>query len=641
MGVVRSAFSALCLLATICGVASSRDSASPAKPATDAVPQVLKVEPPSWWVGHSINPVRLLIRGRNLGGARVTAQGAGLRADHAIANAPGTYLFVDVTLDAGARPGRRLLSISTASGRTEAPFEVLAPVSRAGRFEGFSPDDFIYELMPDRFSNGDPSNDNPPQSPGLADRAKPRYYHGGDFQGIIDHLPYFQDLGVTALWLTPVYDNVNHLNERERYDGQAITDYHGYGAVDFYGVEEHFGTLAKLQQLVNDAHRLGLKVIQDEVANHTGPYHPWVTDPPRPTWFHGTEANHLDETWQIWTLMNPHAPPELLRSTLDGWFINILPDLNQDDPEVARYLIQNTLWWIGIAGFDAVREDTLPYVPRRFWHDWMTAIKREYPRVTVVGEVFDGDPALTSFFQGGVERFDGVDSCVDSVFDFPLLYPVRRIFGEGKSVREVAVMLARDYLYPRPERLVTFLGNHDVPRFMNEPGAKVDGLKLALTLLLTTRGVPMIYSGDEIAMPGGGDPDNRRDFPGGWPGDARSAFTASGRTADEQAVFERTRRLAHLHAELEPLRRGTLVDLAVGDQTYAYARVAPSASVIVLLNNDIKPATVECDVKAARLPEGSTLSDRLGVGPEVKVEKGRIAVTLPARSASVYVPRLR
>jgi glycosidase len=578
------------------------------------------------------------MRGFNLKGARVTAQGRDVRTDQVSVNMAGTYLFVDVSLDARAQPGRRLLRVATASGSTEAPFEVLTPVSRAGRFRGFSPDDFIYEIMPDRFANGDPSNDDPPPSAGLLDRSKPRYYHGGDFQGIIDHLPYLKDLGVTALWLTPVYDNVNHLNEREQYDG-ATTDYHGYGAVDFYGVEEHFGTMAKLKELVDDAHRLGVKVIQDEVANHTGPYHPWVKDPPTPTWFHGTEASHSQESWQTWTLISPHATPELRKSTLDGWFINILPDLNEDDPEVARYLIQNTLWWIGMAGFDAVREDTLPYVPRRFWRDWMTAIKRQYPDVTVVGEVFDGDPALTSFFQGGVTRFDGVDSRVDTVFDFPMLYPIRRAFGEGKPLREVAVTLAHDYIYPRPDLLVTFLGNHDVRRFMNEPGASIAGLKLALTLLLTTRGIPMIYSGDEIAMPGGEDPDNRRDFPGGWPGDPHNAFEASGRTADEQAAFEHVRKLGHLHAELEPLRRGALVDLAVSEQTYAYARVTQRAAVITIVNNDTKPATVECGVKAARLADGATLSDRLGAGPVVRVEKGRIVVTLPARSASIYVER--
>jgi len=623
--------------------------------ATPAAPTVEKVDPPSWWTGSTINPVRLLIKGHNLTGARAEAQGAGLRVaisqgDHTGStsqtglmglrtSANGDYFFLDVIIDPHAAPGPRSIRITTPAGATDARFTIVAPLARAGRsrrFQGFSPDDFIYELMPDRFSDGDPSNDDPPQSPGMFDRSKPRYYHGGDFQGIINHLPYLKDLGATALWMTPIYDNVNHLNERERYDGQAITDYHGYGAVDFYGVEEHFGDLAKLRELVDDAHRLGLKVIQDEVANHTGPYHPWVQDPPTPTWYHGTEAVHPEETWQTWTLIDPHAPPQLRRATLDGWFINILPDLNQDDAEVELYLIQNTLWWIGTAGFDAVREDTLPYVPRRFWHDWMGAIKREFPRVNVVGEVYDGDPAMTSFFQGGRPRFDGVDSRVDTVFDFPLLYPIRRAFAEGKPLREAATMLAHDYLYPNPGLLVPFIGNHDMPRFMNEPGASLAGLKLALTLIMTTRGVPMIYSGDEIAMPGAGDPDNRRDFPGGWPGDPHNAFEAAGRTPDQESAFEHLRRLAHLRGQLEPLRRGKLVDLAVGDQTYAYARVGGGASVIVVINNSTTDVAIDFDAGPAHVAERTILTDHLGAAPPLEVQGGKIRATLPARSAGIY-----
>jgi len=629
------------VLVVLGGLVSSGRSASPPKPSAEGAPRVLKIDPPNWWVGHSINPVRLLIRGRNLSDARVEPQGIGLRASNVHSNAAGSYLFMDLTIDRSSKPGRRALKVINAAGSTDFPFDVLAPLPRNGRFQGFSPDDFIYEIMPDRFSNGDPSNDNPPQSPGLLDRSKPRYYHGGDLQGIINHLSYLKHLGGTALWLTPIYDNVNHLNERERYDNQAITDYHGYGAVDFYGVEEHFGDLAKLRELVDDAHKLGIKVIQDEVANHTGPYHPWVQDPPTPTWYHGGEAAHPEETWQTWTLIDPHAPAQLRSAALDGWFINILPDLNQDDPEVERYVIQNTLWWIGIAGFDAIREDTLPYVPRRFWHNWMAAIKREYPRVNVVGEVYDGDPAMTSFFQGGKPRFDGVDSRVDTVFDFPLLYPIRRAFAEGRSLRETAVMLAHDNLYPNPSLLVTFIGNHDMPRFMNEPGASIAGLKLALTFIMTTRGVPMIYSGDEIAMPGGGDPDNRRDFPGGWSGDPHNAFEASGRTPDEETAFEYLCKLAQLRKELEPLRRGRLVDLFVGDQTCAYARLTDRQSVVVIVNNGVEGATVEFDGDPARLPNGTTLTDRLGVGPPLQVRDGKIRATLPERTASIYVKKNR
>ena len=214
-----------------------------------------------------------------------------------------------------------------------------------------------------------------------------------------------------------------------------------------------------------------------------------------------------------------------------------------------------------MTGLDAIRQDTLPYVPRTFWRDWMAAIKREYPNVNVLGELYDGDPALVSFFQGGRARFDGVDSGIDTLFDFPLFYPVRRAFAEGKEVREIPKMLAHDHLYPNPNNLVTFLGLHDMLRFMSEPGASIQGLKLAQTLVMTTRGTPLLYYGDEIAMTGGGDPDNRRDFPGGFPGDPRNAFTERGRSIEENIVFNHLQRLSRLRAELEPLRRGRLVNL--------------------------------------------------------------------------------
>jgi glycosidase len=613
--------------------------------AAQQAPAITKVEPPNWWAGHSINPVRVLLRGRNLSGARVEAAGAGITIGLVRANNPGTYLFVDVLIDPAAAPGRRALRITTAAGVAEAPFEITAPLERAGRFQGFTTDDVIYLIMPDRFSDGDPSNNDPPTSRGLYDRSKSRYYHGGDFQGIINKLPYLKELGITALWLNPWYDNVNHLNEREQYPDTPggpkapITDYHGYGAVDFYGVEEHFGTLEKLRELVDKAHQLGIKVIQDQVANHSGPYHPWAEDSPTPTWYNGTAENHLANKFETWVLHDPRAVELMKRETLEGWFINILPDLNQNDEEVARYIIQNTLWWIGVTGLDAIRQDTWQYVPNNFWDDWMAAIKREYPRMNVVGEVLDGDPAHVSFFQGGRVRFDGVDSGLDSLFDFPLLFAMRRAFAEGKPVREVAQILAQDQLYTNPDVLVTLAANHDVQRFMNEPGATVAGLNLAHTLIMTTRGTPQIYYGDEIAIAGGPDPDNRRDFPGGFPGDRRDAFTAGGRTPDERKAYDHFRNLAEIRREHEPLRRGALVNLYAAEQQYAYARTSDRGSVVVVINNDNKSSTVGFDVSNAGIPPGATLRDSLGAAADATVTGRRLRVTLPARSSAVFVRR--
>ena len=604
-------------------------------------PEVLKVEPPGWWAGHSINPVRVLIRGRNLRDARVEIRGEGLRAGAVKLNATGTYLFVEVEISRLAKPGNRQLRITTGRGSTEANFEILNPLARAGRFQGFSTDDVIYLIMTDRFSDGDPSNNDPPESKGLYDRSKPRYYHGGDFEGIIEHLTYLKDLGVTAIWLTPWYDNVNHLNEREQYPDQPngprrkITDYHGYGAVDFYGVEEHFGTLAKLRELVDKAHLLGLKVVQDQVANHTGPYHPWVNDPPTPTWFNGTAQKHLANVWQTWSVRDPHSTPQVQRDTLDGWFVDILPDLNQNDPEVARYEIQNTLWWIGVTGLDAIRQDTFQYVPRTFWRDWMAAIKREYPKVKVVGEVLDGDVAHTSFFQGGRARYDGVDDALDTLFDFPLMYPLRRAFAEGKDIRELPRILASDPLYPNANVLVPLIGNHDLKRFMNEPGGTIEGLKMAQTLIMTMRGTPQLYYGDEIAMQGGDDPDNRRDFPGGFPADGINAFTT--RNEKQRSVFEHQKLLGQLRAELEPLRRGNLLNLLATEHQYVYARNTTKSAVIVAFNNGVKAAMVEFSVAETKLPNGANLRDRLGSVPDVQVANERIKFELPARSAAILV----
>jgi glycosidase len=634
---------------------------------SQTTPEVLKVEPPSWWAGSSLNPVRLLIRGKNLQGARVQAVGQGFRVVGAPkTNESGTYLFVDVAIAPNAKPGPRLLQIDTrekpssftpaeavrggAPGRSLGtylvvsrtrltPFEILPPLHRAGRFQGFSPADVMYLIMLDRFSDGDPANNDPPQSRGIYDRQNKFYYHGGDLQGVIDRLPYLKDLGVTAVWLTPWYDNYDHPNQIELKDGKPSTGFHGYNPQDFYGVEEHFGTLQKLRELVELAHRSGIKIIQDEVVNHTGPYHPWVDDPPTPTWFNGTRANHLKNVFQTWVLHDPRPVEDLKRATMEGWFLDFLPDLNQKDPEVSRYLIQNTLWWVGTTGLDGIRMDTWQYVPNSFWRDWNAALKREFPSFKVVGEVKDGDAVHTSFFQGGRVRFDGVDSGLDSLLDFPLFYPIRHAFAEGHQLDEIPKTLARDYLYNNSDILVTLLGGHDDGRFMSEAGATIAGLKLANAFLLTTRGVPQLYYGDEIAMTGPDEPTTRGDFPGGFPGDKRNAFLSSGRKKDEEDLFQYIRKLTRLHSELEPLQRGQLLNLYVSDQQYAYARKTKSTAVVVVINNEAKAVEIEFDVSPAGFANGVGLIDRLGASKERRVSGGKLKVKLPERSAVILVQK--
>ena len=598
-----------------------------------ASPSVSKVEPPNWWPGHTLNPVRLLIRGTDLRGATVSAPG-GLQAANVRANDKGSYLFVDVRIDRGLQPGSYPLRIHTAHGDTTAPFSLAAPLLPAGRFQGFSSDDVIYLIMPDRFANGDPSNDDPAISKGLFDRKNPHSYHGGDLQGVIDHLPYLKALGVTALWLTPVYDNTNEPNRQQAVGGRPISDYHGYGTVDYYGIEEHFGTFELLRRLVDQAHALGLKVIQDQVANHVGPGHPWAADPPAPDWFHGTAAHHINEAWQIWTLPDPHASAALKTSVTEGWFADVLPDMNQENNDVAQYEVQNALWWVGTAGFDGIRQDTLPYVGRRFWRDWSAALKRQYPSLRAVGEVFDGDPAIPSFFQGGAARNDGIDTGVDSVFDFPIFFNIRDVFAKGADLDTIPKTLAKDRLYAHPERLVTFLGNHDVARYMSEQGATVENLKLAWTFLFTLRGIPSLYYGDELGMTGDADPENRRDFPGGWKDDTRNAFDAGGRTADENAVFNHVQKLLAIRAATEALRRGTMTDLAVTSHAWVYARESGSAAAIIAINNGAEAADLEVPWK-----KNGTYKAQLGVTPDLIVSAGFGKVHLAGHSAEIYIER--
>jgi Glycosidases len=586
----------------------------------------------------SINPVRVLLRGTNLNGASVLAPtGSGLHTSNLKYSENGHYLFFDLAIPPNSKEGRFKLRVAKQTGSTAFNFDILPRAPREGKYQGYTADDVIYLLMPDRFADGDRTNNDPAKSKGLYDRSKTRRYHGGDLQGIIDKLPYFKSLGITAIWTTPLYDNNDKLDYKEFYDNEPSTGYHGYGAVDMYNVEEHFGDLARLRELVNKAHAMGLKVIQDQVANHTGPFHVWANDPPTPTWWNGTLQNHLSNNWQKWTTMNPRATYQTQARNQDGWFIDILPDFNQHDPEVEKYLIQNSIWWVETAGFDSIRMDTLPHVPRSFWTKWSAAIHREYPHLNILGELFDGDPALIAYFQKGRKGHDGIDTGIDTLFDYALFFPIRDTFAKGGQIRGVSQMLGHDWLYPNADVLTTFIGLHDNPRFMSEPGATIAGLKLADTFIMTTRGTPIIYYGDEIAMPGGGDPDNRRDFPGGFPDDARNAFNASGRNATENDVWNHLALLGKLRHDLEPLRRGKSLDLLEEEQQSAYARVTAMQAVVVVFNNDTKPAEVAFDVSMIKpIPANGILKDALGVLPDVRVMNGRVKFTMPARSAGIF-----
>ncbi len=599
-------------------------------------PSVTKVEPPSWWAKHSVNPVRLLVRGKNLAGARVRATTSAIATSNVIVNNDGTYLFVNVKVAPAARPGTYPIVVETARGKATIPFTINARLSDSGQLQSITRDDVIYLIMPDRFADGDPTNNAPPDAPATAnDRKNPRAYHGGDFRGIINNLQYFKDLGVTALWLTPWYDNWNGVNTCDK-PWCPNTYYHGYHAIDYYAVEDRFGDMATLRELVEKAHALKLKVIQDQVANHVGSRHPWVIDSPLEDWFHGTLAKHTLNKFQNSVLLTPHANREEVRNTLDGWFNDDLPDMNQEQPEVARYEIQNALWWVGMTGIDGIRQDTIQYMPRSFIRDLSNALHRQYPKLWMVGEVFERDAAQTAFFMGGHKGWDRIDTKLDSVFDFSLWHTSLLVFTNKLPVRALRDQLKYDALYPEHARVTTLVNNHDTARFMSLEGASLAGAMLHTAFTLSVRGTPQLYYGEEIAMEGKDDPDNRRDFPGGFPGDSRNAFEAKGRTSTEQRMYEWTRDWIRLRAGHSAIRHGRLVDLFYDDDAYVFARRDGKETVIIAINRATQNRTIEVPAGSIDLKDGSQLVPLIGPSTPLQVINGRAALTVAARSAVAF-----
>ncbi len=608
----------------------SSPHASPVPAAThaslpeSAAPKITKMDPPNWWVEFTPN-VMILATGENLEGATVACAGKAVRLTRSKVTAGGKYLFLWLDIAPGARAGDAKIQIATPSGRTSVNFPLLERESSKGKFQGFSPDDAIYLIMPDRFADGDLTNDPPPGDPGTDDRSKPRAYHGGDFRGIEGHLDYLRDLGVTAIWLTPIVDN----------DNSSPQDYHGYGAVAEYTVEEHFGTQKDLQNLVAAAHAKGIKMIFDFVPNHVGPKHPWVAAPPEPDWFHGTKEHHLVASGDFQFLTDPHAPSKYWRNVVDGWFANVLPDMNQENPDVARYFIENALWWAEETGIDGYRLDTFPYVSREFWSEWHHALRQVYPRMTTVGEVMNGDPVITSFFAGGRPQNDGIDSGVTTVFDYPFYYALREGLLENNSPARIVNILSQDHLYPHPELLWVFAGNHDVSRLASAPSISLAKIKLAYSVVLTTRGTPELYYGDEIGMTGGDDPDNRRDFPGGFPGDKQDAFTRSGRTPEQQEIFSHVQKLLRLRNQHPALRRGQLWHISWDQSSYAFARTTSEERLLIVFNSGPGAQTMHLSFASTPLQGAHKLTPLLGKH-SVKISSDVADLTLAPDDLEIF-----
>jgi len=603
--------------------------------------KVAKVEPPSWWVGFTPE-VMLLLSGQDLEATNVSCNLPTLRVLRTQATAGGNYLFVWLKIGAGTRPGTAVCRITAPKGMTSFELPLAARAPSLGKFQGLSQDDVIYLIMPDRFANGDATNDEPAEAPGSHDRAKPRAYHGGDLRGIQNHLAYLKELGVTTLWLTPVVKN------------GAAQDYHGYGAVDLYAVDPHLGSLKDYQNLVEAAHQEKMKILFDVVPNHVGPLHPWVSSPPLPDWFHGTKQHHLDSfsplkgtfygkpaeqastNDRFESLIDPHAPAWMKQNLTEGWFFGILPDMNTENPVVEEYLLQNSLWWAEISGLDGYRVDTFPYVARKFWAYWHTGLRRIFPNLTTIGEVFHPDPSVTSFFEGGVRRYDGIDSGLTTVFDFPAFFALRDVLLHSAPAGRIADVLRHDALYPRPEMLVPFFANHDVPRFASADGSSPTKLKLVFGLTLTLRGIPELYYGDEIGMPGGGDPDNRRDFPGGWIGDSNDAFTEAGRTREQQEIFSCVKELLRIRREHGALRGGKLWHLASDESAYVFLRESEGERVVVAFNNADKARELQIAATGIPLQDAGTLSFLFG-GAKAELTRRELHISMPPQSISIFL----
>ena len=522
-------------------------------------PRITKVDPPNWWV--NLPSPMLLIHGENLNEAtiHVVAHSVTVTKQQSSSNGHWLFVWLDTTR---ATPETIKIIARNSTGSASYDFPLTRRQVNQKQFQGFSPSDVMYLIMTDRFADGDTSNDHPTGTRD-DDHSAPRGWHGGDFRGIEQHLDYLQQLGVTTVWTTPVYDNT-----------PSPEAYHGYSATDMYAVDPHFGTLADYQRLAAVLHQRGMKIVLDTVPNHVGPNHPWVQDEPTPDWFHGTLAHHRVAEGDFRSIPDPHAAPLASRDVIQGWFANVLPDLNQENPLVAKYLIQNAMWWIETAGLDGLRLDTFPYVGRTFWHDFHAQLHAIYPHLTTVGEIFNPDPTITSYFAGDVTQ-QGIDTGLDTPFDFPTYFTLRNVLAHGAPIKQLEDVLGQDRLYPHPQNLVTFFGNHDTIRFLSEKDATASELKLAFALLATMRGMPQIYSGDEVAMQGGEDPDNRRDFPGGFnnvKGVSEGAFSLPGRTPQEQDIFAWVSRLFGFRKQHSALQTGEQQNIFADDTAFAFIR---------------------------------------------------------------------
>ena len=595
----------------------------------NAAVKIDRVEPTDWYVGMKDPSLQLMVYGEGIREAQVSTDYPGVRVDSLVRLDSPNYLLVYLDLS-GAQPGEMKLRFTMGKSKKEVSYRLKARAMAGEERKGFSNADVLYMLMPDRFAQGkDHKAQVKGMNPYVEDRSKPSLRHGGDLQGIRDHLDYFTQLGVTALWLTPVLEN----NSPDGKDGSST--YHGYATTNYYRVDPRFGTNEDYRELIADAHAKGLKVVMDMIFNHCGFEHPWVKDLPSqdwlnvPEWLSGKEedkAKYLQTSYKLTPVLDPYAAEVDKRETVDGWFVPSMPDLNQRNPHVIKYLIQNSVWWIETVGIDGIRMDTYPYADREAMALWMKTLEREYPNFNTVGETWVTEPAYTAAWQKD-SKLSSVNSYLKTVMDFAFYDRVNMAAREEtddwwQGMNRVYNTLCYDYLYANPSSVLAFIENHDTDRFLRN-GTDTLALKQALALLLTINRTPQLYYGTEILMNGTKevtDGNVRKDFPGGFPGDKANCFTAEGRTRAQNDMFNWLSRLLHWRQGNEAIIHGKQVQFTPRKGVYVIARQAKGQNVLTVVNGTGKPARMEVKRYAEIIGQATEATDIL-TGRKVPLEK--------------------
>lgn len=590
--------------------------------------QTVSVEPPNWYTEAKNPLLQLLIKAPDAAKAQVNINYAGVKVVKQFALESPNYKIVLVRLEPGVKAGKFKISLNWSGSNTQSVDYELIGKAAARHPETVGTQDAVYLITPDRFANGDPGNDQVKGYLENADRSKSNSRHGGDLLGIKYKLPYLKDLGLTTVWINPVLEN-----------NMPHSSYHGYAITDFYKIDDRFGTLTQYKDLIADAHSRGMKVVKDMVLNHAGSLHPLYVDPPAKSWFNKYGEPNFRSNFRASVVPDPHASKEDMEVMTDGWFDSTMPDINQRDTNMARYMIQNTLWWIWTSGIDGIRMDTYPYPDKDFMIDWAEAIDRQFPGYYLVGEVWVSQPALASYWttKRKGQNTDRYKGNLPTITDFPLHAACNQAFNQNggwdDGFNKIYHTLAQDFVYDDASKHLVFLDNHDVNRFCSEVGMDTAKMKLALTFLATVRGVPQIYYGTEIMLRGrdGSHPELRQDFPGGWPGDKVDLFNPANQSKEQKAVYNHLRKLLNWRKTSKPVTSGTFTHYVGDGNVYVYGRQSAGETVVVLLNN--KSETVRQPMGHYRqLMAGYTKAKNILTGEVISDLK---ELTLPAKTGLV------